>query len=126
MPIDYHRYPANWKTVIRPAIMKRAGNRCEFCGVENGATGYRDKQGVFHRLDGMELEVAALERTKTTTIVLTVAHLNHDVTDNRPENLKALCQKCHLTLDAEQHRQTRHNNKLRNCPDLFQAEENKS
>ncbi len=38
-----------------------------------------------------------------TNVVLTVAHLNQDPTDNRDENLKALCQRCHLAHDREQH-----------------------
>lgn len=39
-------------------------------------------------------------------MVLTTAHLNHDPTDNREENLKALCQACHLRLDLDQHKAT--------------------
>ena len=35
--------------------------------------------------------------------MLTVAHLNHDTTDNRDENLKAMCQRCHLRMDNELH-----------------------
>jgi 5-methylcytosine-specific restriction endonuclease McrA len=55
-------------------------------------------------------------------IVLTVAHLNHDITDNRPENLRALCQRCHLTHDKEQHAQTRRRNRYSQTPDLFTAQ----
>ena len=41
-------------------------------------------------------------------VVLTVAHLNHQPEDcgepgDRP-NLKAWCQRCHLTYDAEHHK----------------------
>jgi len=35
--------------------------------------------------------------------VLTVAHLNHEPLDVRDENLKALCQRCHLRYDIEHH-----------------------
>lgn len=35
--------------------------------------------------------------------VLTIAHLNHIAGDDRDENLKALCQFCHLSMDAKQH-----------------------
>ena len=34
MPIDYKKYPKNWKSEIRPSILKRANNCCEFCGVK--------------------------------------------------------------------------------------------
>ncbi len=37
-------------------------------------------------------------------IVLTVAHLNHQPEDCRPENLAALCQRHHLALDHDHHR----------------------
>ena len=33
-PENRKRYPSNWKD-IRNKILKRANNRCEFCGVEN-------------------------------------------------------------------------------------------
>ena len=32
-------------------------------------------------------------------VVLTIAHLNQDPSDNRKENLRALCQRCHNVLD---------------------------
>ena len=37
---------------------------------------------------------------KRIVIVLTIAHLNHDIADNREDNLKALCQRCHNVMDA--------------------------
>lgn len=37
MPIDYKKYPKNWLSEIRPRVLKRADNKCEFCGVENYA-----------------------------------------------------------------------------------------
>lgn len=33
-------------------------------------------------------------------IVLTIAHLDHDTTHNDPENLRALCQRCHNRHDV--------------------------
>ena len=44
---------------------------------------------------------------KQTKVVLATAHLNHDPTDNRAKNLAALCQRCHLLHDREEHRRQR-------------------
>ena len=117
MPVNYRNYPDNWKTGIRPKILDRAGNRCEFCGIKNKSFGFRDSEGVFHALDRVQMRrfEEQDEPPKIIQIVLTVAHLDHDVTNNdlmehggpalpRPEsNLRALCQKCHLNYDAEHH-----------------------
>jgi hypothetical protein len=45
-PSDRHRYPKDWKS-IRKHILERAGNRCEFCGIENGAIGRRRGEATF-------------------------------------------------------------------------------
>lgn len=42
-----------------------------------------------------------------TRVVLASAHLNHDPGDNRPVNLAALCQRCHLAHDREEHQRQR-------------------
>jgi hypothetical protein len=79
MPIDYSRYPANWLTEIRPRILERAGNKCEWCKAEN----YKP-----HPVTGGR-------------VVLTIAHIhNPDPMDCRVENLAALCNKCHNKHDA--------------------------
>ena len=81
MPINYKNYPPDWKTRIRPAILARAGNTCEQCGAANHQP---------HPCTG-------------SRVVLTIAHLDHNRDNNTYGNLAALCQKCHLTLDAKQH-----------------------
>lgn len=40
---------------------------------------------------------------KSTRVVLTIAHLDHDKTNNDYDNLAALCQKCHLGIDLKHH-----------------------
>lgn len=40
MPIDYKKYPSNWKTEIRPYVLNRSKHRCEFCKVKNYTQGY--------------------------------------------------------------------------------------
>lgn len=76
MPCDYSLYPANW-LVLRRAILVRALGECEFCGARNKR---------HHPLTGSQ-------------VVLTIAHLDHDTTHNHPENLRALCQRCHFAWD---------------------------
>jgi glyoxylase-like metal-dependent hydrolase (beta-lactamase superfamily II) len=105
MPIrasDRHRYPKDWKS-IRRRILERAHGRCEACGVENGAVGLRKRDGSFEPWAGMEAEAGALEGLRLTRIVLTVAHLDHTPENSAESNLRALCQRCHLLHDREQH-----------------------
>ena len=103
MPIDYTKYSPEWFTVIRPSILKRANYACENCGVTNGARGYRDEMKKFIECDEFMETWATKAGKKVFRIVLTIAHLNHDVNDNSEENLKALCQKCHLDHDRPMH-----------------------
>jgi hypothetical protein len=42
-----------------------------------------------------------------STVVLTIAHLDHRPENNVSENLRAMCQGCHLHYDREHHAQTR-------------------
>lgn len=82
MPIDYTKYPPNWRTEIVPRIKERDGNQCKFCEIPNYTV-----------------------KPNGTRVILTVAHLdhdseNHDVSDDR---LAALCQACHLGYDRSRH-----------------------
>ena len=131
MPINYKLYPSNWKSEIRPSILIRANFCCEQCGVKNYSVGYNQKSGRFigtygnvaHDLSGQGLSYPSLERItykeakefrdslnefeeehKFIIIVLTIAHLDHNISNNCPTNLKALCQKCHLSHDSEHHK----------------------
>jgi hypothetical protein len=58
---------------------------------------------------------------RVTRVVLASAHLNHDPGDNRPRNLAALCQRCHMRHDAGEHRRRRRRNafRVRAIGDLF-------
>ena len=42
-------------------------------------------------------------KVRTTRVVLAAAHLDHDPTNNRLENLKSLCQRCHMIHDRPYH-----------------------
>lgn len=91
MPIkkeNKNRYPKDWKQ-IRASILRRADDKCEFCGVENHTYRLNPNTG------------------KEAYIVLTIAHLDHTPENCNPENLRALCQRCHNQYDAQHRAETR-------------------
>lgn len=99
MPIDYKKYHPLWKEKIRPEILARAKYKCENCKVKHKAKGYRIN-GVFHDIENsFDKNWAKENGLKVIRIILTIAHLDHDRTNNDYSNLKALCQKCHLDHD---------------------------
>ncbi len=105
MPIDYSKYPPNWKTEIRPAVLKRANNCCEVCGVKNYAIGYRVSSGEFIEVTDEQANDLLFRIDKNIfKIVLTVAHLDHDETNQeiKIERLMAMCQRDHLRYDAQE------------------------
>lgn len=115
MPIDYSKYPYNWLSEIRPDALERAGHRCEWCDVENGALIIREP-GATHKyrvLLGPGDEYAyADESDKITKVVLTIAHIfDPDPMACHPLNLAALCQRCHLLYDLDHHAWKRRKNR---------------
>ncbi len=82
MPVDWTKYPADWKAIAL-AVKEASGWKCEPCGKQCHRPG---------------------ERVMKTQDVLTVAHVNHDESDCRPENLVAACAVCHLRYDNERRR----------------------
>lgn len=129
MPIDYKKYPENWKTEIRPAILSRAKNRCEFCGVKNYSVGSWNGERFIPTVGNMTHDAAGNGELsyqearqlvmhcnefcddKLIVVVLTIAHLNHDVSNNDYSNLKALCQRCHNRHDVGFRKENRKINK---------------
>jgi hypothetical protein len=127
-----HFYRGPQWTAARRRILVRAGGRfdasgrylggakCEQCGkpdrkrvfVRSGGTvmwwrqrgqaRWRDQHGRFTppmaAWPGRQREIRAQ---------VGVAHLNHVAGDDRDDNLKALCNWCHLHHDRLQHRETR-------------------
>ena len=87
-PENRHRYADNWGEV-RAAILRRAGLRCE------GSPAYPDCRRWQYSVTD-----------EGSRVVLTVAHLDHQPENNDPENLRAWCQRCHLTYDAGHHADT--------------------
>lgn len=101
MPIsgaNRDRYPADWSE-IRARILDRATHRCEWCGVpnhwwRNEFDQWTDSKWV---ADSWRLN----DGYKVAYIVLTIAHVHDpDPANCHPENLAALCQRCHNRHDA--------------------------
>jgi hypothetical protein len=88
------RYPKNWKEISLRIRFKRAKGRCE-CTGECG--------------DDHNIRCTARHKYRHpdtgSTVILTVAHLDHQPENCVDENLKAMCQKCHNKLDAPMRRQ---------------------
>ena len=120
MPVDMSRYPTNWIEISNYIRFERAQGQCECigeCGLHEG------------RCDAAHGEPHPVTGSK---VVLTTAHLGtdtgdkHDKMDVRPENLKAMCQRCHLIFDLDDHiahaKETRTNNQLTAMRDAGQME----
>lgn len=95
MPFVKSRYPKDWPAISR-RIRDRSNGRCECvgeCGLHLTTPGPRR----------CEEQNGRTAKWAKGVIVLTVAHLNHDPMDNLDENLKAMCQRCHLRYDQDHH-----------------------
>lgn len=135
-----HFYGKVWRTETRPRILLRAGNCCEVCRVPNHALVIRAMGWWCHPRPGSGMiNYPHMDRTvelywnqpdgrghglkgfppqicRFVPIVLTVAHLNHVAGDDRDENLKAMCQWCHLDYDKQHHHESRADRKDRGRP----------
>jgi len=87
MPMDKSKYPDDWDEISRHIRFERAGGRCEGSPAWSEC---RARHGLPHPVTG-------------SIVVLTTSHLDHDTSNNNPANLRAMCQRCHLTHDAELH-----------------------
>lgn len=95
-PENRARYPGNWKGISHRIRFDRAGGQCE-C---EGACGLHHD----HRCEEVHGQPAKWAKGK---IVLTTAHLDHQPENVSDDNLRALCQRCHLRYDAEHHKESR-------------------
>jgi len=119
MPMDRSKYPANWPEISFRIRFGRAKGRCEECDAPH--FGWRDREtGDWFESD-FQLWPRELAH-RMIRIVLTTAHLGIDKPDGSPgskedtmdcreENLKALCQRCHLNFDRADHVQSRYRNR---------------
>lgn len=83
--MDKKRYPSNWKQLAL-AIKEKAQWKCQVCGMQCRKPG---------------------EPFDTHRRTLTVAHLDHTPENVSDDNLMAMCPKCHLRYDAQQHVESR-------------------
>ena len=115
-------YPIDWPQLSAMIRFARAGGRCERCGRPHGqliwhlgdGRWWDTEHGMWRNGRGKVLK--GLPRRDAwppdltiyrTRVVLATAHLDHDPTNNRPRNLKALCQRCHMLHDHREHRRRR-------------------
>lgn len=107
-PENRHRYPADWKQ-RRLKVLERAGNRCELCGAPNGEHISRMKNApaVYKVLPYPHDRYNPSEYREPIRVVLTVAHLDPTYHCHDLPCLLALCQRCHLKIDAHIRHQAR-------------------
>ena len=86
MPMNLSDYHPDWRNISRQ-IREQAGWHCE------GTPQYPDCRAV----NGQP------HPDTKGRVILTVAHMDHDTANNDPANLRALCQRCHLSWDAAHH-----------------------
>ena len=107
-------YPIDWPQISRQVRFERAGGRCQSCGRPHGetvrclpdgrwydaaASTWRSGRGRPARWPDIE----EATRIRHTRVILAAAHLDHNPGNNRPRNLKSLCQRCHLIHDRPHH-----------------------
>lgn len=114
------RYPADWPA-IREGIRLRANNMCEQCRAPNGeiiARGGGKDAGSYMLFDGQVFDAGTgdpmgyargseYDADRFVRVILTVAHVDHDETNNAPENLLCCCQRCHFSLDRHDNTERR-------------------
>lgn len=87
------RYPKDWKAISFRIRFERARGRCECsgeCGRERCKGRCDAEHGKPHPVTG-------------STVILTTAHLADPIENVADDNLKAMCQACHLLFDIDRH-----------------------
>jgi hypothetical protein len=150
MPIaPEHRwfYPIDWRELSYVIRFTRAQGRCEHCGRPHGqdvthlgdGTWWDPERGTWRDGHGRRVRklppphvleegqpnltgIPPAPRLPVTHVVLASAHLDHDPSNNRSRNLAALCQRCHMLHDSQEHRRRRWSKvfRLRALGDLFE------
>ena len=113
-------YPIDWPQLSVLIRFKRAKGRCENCGRPHGTSVQHLRDGrwwdqfeqTWRNGQGRAVRSAPPPirddpSVHVTRVVLAAAHLDHDPTNNRLRNLKALCQRCHMLHDRDEHHRRR-------------------
>jgi hypothetical protein len=94
-PENRARYPRDWPAISLRIRRERAAGQCECEG--ECRTGHQGRcparHGQPHPATG-------------SVVVLTVAHLDHTPETCTDDNLRAMCQRCHLNYDRGHHAET--------------------
>jgi len=105
-----------WKQA-RARVLKRAGNRCEFCGRPNkkfvlvtlAGQWWDESGGCWRDQKANPCHPTLRGLARRVRVVLQCAHLNHNPADHT--HLAALCGRCHLAFDQAVHTESRKNRK---------------
>ena len=108
MPINYKTYCKDWKLRSKFIRFYRSNNKCEICGLPN-----------YSFVNKITRELCLPDEDDVIKIILTVAHLDHDINNNSFFNLKAMCQRCHLRYDSKHHAETRRLKKINKSQTLL-------
>jgi hypothetical protein len=95
-PENRNRYPKDWPAISLRIRTQRAAGQCE-C---HGECGRGTHTGRCPNHNGGQAYGTG------SRVVLTVAHLDHTPEHSHDDNLRAMCQGCHLHYDRQHHRET--------------------
>ena len=109
-PENRGRYPDDWPHISERIRFGRAKGRCECVG----ECGLHSVPCPAHH--------ARAHPVTQSMVVLTVAHLDHTPENCDDENLKAMCQRCHLNYDRDHHAETRYATRRRKAREAGQLE----
>jgi hypothetical protein len=110
MPMKRELYPDNWEE-IATEVKNAAGWKCQKCDrpcLKPNADWVSFCSNLLHKGSGwyeetFEYDLDGNIIEKKGRFILTTAHLDHDPSNCKRENLKALCPACHLQYDLEEH-----------------------
>lgn len=114
-PENVSRYPSDWPEISDRIRFGRARGRCECrgeCGRQPEHLATDDR--CYNRHDEPAYGTGSL-------VVLTTAHLDHVPEHCDDDNLRAMCQGCHLWYDQDHHAETRRATARRELSEQMEA-----